>query len=144
MARKEVGSRWWWTGGRRPSRWVPYQTAVQRLKRAGFVEVEGIRDMAEPILYFEITSEGLTDLTVRHVEEHVGRRQAFSVFGTPGRGKAVIAVGRRRERVRVNGYRWRTIRGHRILVSPDGRIGGGDVPRSWQGRRLQDEPWRRR
>lgn len=38
---------------------------------------------------------------------------------------------------------WKTIAaGHKVLLKKDGTICGGDVPRSWQGKRLQDEPWK--
>lgn len=37
---------------------------------------------------------------------------------------------------------WKTIAGRKVLIKKDGTICGGSVPRSWQGKRLQDEPWK--
>lgn len=40
------------------------------------------------------------------------------------------------------GCEWRTIIGRPVLIrTRDGVICGGKVPRSWQGKRLQDRPW---
>jgi hypothetical protein len=40
------------------------------------------------------------------------------------------------------GCEWRTIIGRPVLIrTRDGVICGGNVPREWQGKRLQDRPW---
>lgn len=40
------------------------------------------------------------------------------------------------------GCQWKTIMGRSVMIKNDGTICGGNVPKSWQGKRLQDEPWK--
>jgi hypothetical protein len=42
-----------------------------------------------------------------------------------------------------NEARWRTIQSHKVLLTPDGVIIGGDVPKAWQGHKLSDVPWQK-